>query len=294
MRRVPGLLAALALAAAAPADANLVEVLTYNIAGIMIFSESNPVVNTRVISPLLNPYDLVCVQEDFHFHRDLVSQATHAYQSVKDGRWFSGDGLNTLSRIFFDVDALPIRVTWTTCHGWFTDGWDCWGLKGFTFSRHTLAPGLEIDVYDIHADAGNGPADAAARQVQREDLDAWITLESFGRAVVVLGDFNARYTEEAGSVAQLLADQGLRDAWIELKRGGVVPPVGADKIDGGCGTDPGGPDCERVDKVLYRSGSGVILTPLLYEVPPNFVDAADRPLSDHDPVHVRLDVAPGP
>jgi hypothetical protein len=293
MRPLRVLAAALALGAGerAPAVTVTVEALTYNVAGIIVFSESNPFVNTKLISPLLNDFDLACVQEDFHFHLDLVSESTHPFRSEKDWRWFSGDGLNTLSRSPF---SDFVRATWSTCHGWFDGGWDCWGLKGFTFARHELAPGLPVDVYDLHADAGNGPEDEAARAVQREDLDAWIFLESFGRAVIVLGDFNARYTEEAGSVAALRANHGLRDAWIELERGGVTPAVGDPQIDAGCSTDPGGPDCERVDKVLYRSGGGVVLTPLAYDVPSHFVDALGDPLSDHEPVHVTFEVAPVP
>ena len=68
--------------------------LTYNVAGLPEpFSGSEPDVNTVLISPLLNDYELVLVQEDwidpvppvpgidFH-HDDLISQVDHPYLST--------------------------------------------------------------------------------------------------------------------------------------------------------------------------------------------------------------------
>jgi endonuclease/exonuclease/phosphatase family metal-dependent hydrolase len=283
MRVFAAILAALATP---PAPAAEVELLTYNVAGILVFSESNPVVNTKLISPLLEPYELVLVQEDFHFHDDLVSRITHEHQSTKDWTGFSGDGLNTFSRSPFSGFE---RVTWNRCHGLSDAGNDCWAPKGFTFARHEAAPGLFVDVYDLHADAGNGWRDRDARSSQLAQLGDHIFLESFGRAVIVLGDFNARYTELGETLPILHVSHGFRDAWVELHRGGVRPPVGP-RIDSGCKIAPGGPDCELVDKVLYRSGEGVSLAPLAYDVPSNFVDALGCPLSDHHPVAVKFEL----
>jgi hypothetical protein len=67
--------------------------LTYNVAGLpAALSGSEPDVNTEPISPLLNAYDLVLVQESWVnpdppipglevFHEVLVSQVTHPYLS---------------------------------------------------------------------------------------------------------------------------------------------------------------------------------------------------------------------
>lgn len=55
-------------------------------------------------------------------------------------------------------------------------------------------------------------------------------------------------------------------------------------LDAGCASDPGGPSCELIDKVFFRSGSRLALTPVSYDVPANFVDAAGGPLSAHLPV----------
>ncbi|MEZ6183766.1 MAG: hypothetical protein R3F62_02015 [Planctomycetota bacterium] len=58
------------------------EVLTYNVAGLpQGISGSNPAVNTTQISPKLNAYELVLVQEDFFYDADLRRQARHPNQS---------------------------------------------------------------------------------------------------------------------------------------------------------------------------------------------------------------------
>ena len=52
--------------------------LTYNVAGLPEpLSGSQPSVNIPQISPLLNSYDLVLVQEDFWYHNELKAQINH-------------------------------------------------------------------------------------------------------------------------------------------------------------------------------------------------------------------------
>ena len=59
-----------------------VSVLSYNVAGLPAgISSSEPDVNTPIISPLLNDYDIVLVQEDFIYHRDLARDAEHTFHS---------------------------------------------------------------------------------------------------------------------------------------------------------------------------------------------------------------------
>ncbi|MET0594862.1 MAG: hypothetical protein ABW133_19330, partial [Polyangiaceae bacterium] len=68
--------------------------LTYNVAGLPeAFSGSQPATNTPLISPLLNDYDLVLVQEDWQtpnpnptgfsvYHDLLAASARHPHQSI--------------------------------------------------------------------------------------------------------------------------------------------------------------------------------------------------------------------
>lgn len=288
---VLGLLAALAACALArpgPAAAGSFTALTYNVAGLPQGANADqfPAVNTVKISPLLNAYDLVLVQEDFAYHPDLVSQVDHPFQSIHDTSarppWpiEIGDGLSTLSRSPFSDFT---RITWTDCNGVVTEGSDCLAPKGFSVARHEIAPGSFLDVYDLHADAGGGPADLAARASNLRQLADYISAHSAGHAVLVMGDTNSRYTRAGDVVPELVASTGLTDVWIELVRGGSVPGVGA-ALTEGCEADPAGADCERIDKIFYRSGDGIVLTPTAYTVPPEFVDENGAPLSDHLPV----------
>ena len=111
-------------------------VLTYNIAGLWDpISQSNPSVNTIKISPKLNPYNIVCVQEDFDYHSDLVTHVTHPYHSNHSGGSTSGDGLNRLSIFPFTAHK---RITWNDCYGTFNNGNDCLASKGFSFEGMRL------------------------------------------------------------------------------------------------------------------------------------------------------------
>ena len=291
-RRPPiacGLAAAAAcLALAAPAGAGTLSVLTYNVAGLPEgISGSHPAVNTIQISPLLNPFDLVVVQEDFFYHTELVTHVTHPYLSPPDPMDDSiGDGLNTLSRSPFAPASLT-RITWNDCFGIVTNGADCLTTKGFSFARHEIEPGVFLDVYDWHADAGRDPGSNAARQGNLRQLYAYIQQNSAGNAVLVAGDTNSRYTDQFDILPEMLAAASLGDVWIELVRGGSVPALGAALQSCAPAT---GPDCEVVDKILYRSSADLVLTPTAYHVYDDvFLDANGAPLSDHFPVWALFD-----
>jgi endonuclease/exonuclease/phosphatase family metal-dependent hydrolase len=263
-------------------------VVTYNVAGLPEpLSSSKPSVNSSLISPLLNGYDLALLQEDFGYHAQIVSMARQPYQSAVDMSGQSlGDGLNVLSNYpFSDLT----RVKWNMCSGVLDMGSDCLTPKGFAFARITVG-GLNIDLYDLHADAGDAPADQAARADNLRQLAASIRDRSAGRAVIVAGDTNARYWLAGDNVPELVDGAGLTDVWVELVRGGDRPAPGSTVT---CSqVDPDDPACERIDKILYRNGAGVVLVPRDYRVEgAKFVDAAGMQLSDHRPVSVVFDVA---
>jgi hypothetical protein len=299
---LPACALALLLAPAA-APAMTLTVLTYNAAGLPLgLSGSSPEVNSVQISPRLNAFDLVVVQEDFAFHEELTSQLLHPYISEKDTRDAQplidlgvslglGDGLNTFS--FSPFEGFT-RVTWDVCHGIFDSGSDCLAVKGFTYARHELATGVFVDVYNLHADAGGSPGDLAARRVQLRQLATFALEQSEGEALIVLGDFNSRYTREGDILPEFLEALELTDVWIELSRGGAFPSVG-DPLRN-CDGDFAGPDCERVDKILYRSGRNVKLTAIDHDVPMDWVDADGVQLSDHEPVWATFAIhfVPGP
>ncbi|MFT3925624.1 MAG: endonuclease/exonuclease/phosphatase family protein [Myxococcales bacterium] len=273
------------------ADPAYLSILTYNVAGLPEgISGSNPKRNTSLISPLLNPYDVVTVQEDFSYHADLVSLVDHPYQSSPNEKAHSlGDGLNTLSRIPFHTFD---RLSWTACNGTFDSGSDCLTPKGFTRARMELGQGLVLDVYDVHMDAGHASGDEQARAKNFAQLSQTIRKYSADVAVLVAGDFNERYRDPGDEMEKLLAETGLTDSWVDFVHNGVLPAANA--LASACDSgDPNDDGCERIDKVLFRSSSSVELMLVDYLVEgATFVDPNGAQLSDHRPVMAKFVVLP--
>ncbi len=255
----------LALLGCSGAEAKL-KALTYNVAGLPEgLSHSHPLEYTPLISPLLEPYDLVLVQEDFTYHDALVSRLTHPHRSVpkEPVTKLTGDGLNMLSRTPFED---PIREPWTTCNGMLDSGSDCLAEKGILSARFRLAESLPVDIYDIHTDAGGDPEDIAARSAQIDQLLGLIARRSSGSAVIVAGDTNLRLSrpEDVVTLERLKTQAGLTDACLALR----------------C------EDESHIDRFLYRSGGGVHVETSTWAVDRRFVTAAGEDLSDHPAVSV--------
>lgn len=262
------------------------KVLTYNVAGLPdILSSGNPAVNTIKISPKLNDYDFVAVQEDFAYHDDLISEVMHPYLTSHSGNVPFGDGMNFISRVpFSDVK----RITWKDRHGYFDDGSDKLTPKGFMCCQVMLEPGVYVDIYTLHTDAGSSEGDYNARRSNIIQIANYIKEHSQGNAVIVLGDTNSRYTRYQDNFeAALLEECDLSDPWIELVRNGIVPPDGEPLMDT---SNLNGPNFEVVDKVFYRSSQAVILTPVMYKLEDiYFVDENGDQLSDHYPISVTFE-----
>lgn len=260
--------------------------LTYNVAGLpQGISGSDPEINTPLIAPLLNGYDLVLMQETWKtpdpnplaplrvYHEILEAGSLHPFKSVPaplpigtDPRRPSAlvsDGLNRFSRFPFD-DVL--RTPWNDCHN---SAADCLSLKGFSVARTTFAPGVTVDVYNLHMEAGGDPEDDALRDAGVTQLSIFMQDFSAGRPVIVGGDFNLHTDAEPDSsqFQRLLAETGLADVCATL----ACP-------------EPG-----RIDKFLFRSAGGVTLAPLSWHFETEvFVRDGDVPLSDHDALAVRF------
>ena len=236
--------------------------LTYNIAGLPpALSEVDPETNIPLISPLLNGYDVVSVQEDFWFHDALMKDAKHPHRTGAPIPFFN-DGLELLSKYPYRDFA---RIGWITAADLDGDGNDALGPKGFYFARIEVAPGVWIDFYDHHADAGKSAGDGEARKTQYRQLADYISIFSSHQAVIVCGDTNLEGKDPMDEpiLQELLTKTGMRDVARHLNVG-----------------------VEKIDRFYFRSGDDVTLEPLLWKIPPEFVDAAGQPLSDHDPVHV--------
>ncbi len=245
-----------------------IRALTYNVAGLpQGISSSNPVTNTPQISPLLDAYELVLVQEDFWYHAELEAQANHPYRSLPLTGYSTlvNDGLNRFSTTAF---GQLTRIRWSTCHGLTGDGNDCLSSKGFSVARHELHPGVTVDVYNLHADAGSDGGDIRAREDQFDQLAQFMAVYSANQPMIVAGDTNLRGTsrpEDEQVLLRFLAATGLQDAARTL----------------------GAP--EQIDRLMFRSSAELELKPTNWRVASEFVDASGGALSDHEAVHVDLE-----
>jgi hypothetical protein len=245
----------------------MVRLLTYNVAGLPgILSASDPAENTPRVSPLLNRYHLVLAQEDFAYHEELVERAAHPYQLAPKpaSKTVVGDGLSTLSLFPF---AGAERQRWAECNGYLSGDSDCFGEKGFSVARVKLSDLATVDVYNVHADAGEGEADIGVRRRGFVQLARFVAQYSKGNAIIVGGDLNLDVLDPR--------DSGTLQAFIEaLSLNDACHVVGCDQ--------------QLVDRVLVRSSKELLLHPLSWSADPRFVDERGKGLSDHLPVGVEI------
>jgi endonuclease/exonuclease/phosphatase family metal-dependent hydrolase len=251
---------------AAPAAAGRLRFITYNVAGLPEgISRSRPLANLPRIGELLSQYDLAVVQEDFAYPHVLRQNLKLPYGSPpfeRGERLDFGDGLSQFSKLPF---GNTTRSSWSRCNG-FTDSYfDCLTPKGFMRSRVEVAPGIELDVYNLHMDAGHSKEDREARAAQLEQLASAIRKDSSGRPVIVGGDFNLSRSERR-LLARFEQETELVDACSALR----------------C------PEPARIDRVLFRGSSGLSLRPERWRAESGFTDPRGNPLSDHLPVVVEL------
>ncbi len=259
--------------------------LCYNVAGLPEgLSSSSPELYTPFISPLLNEFNIVHVQEDFCYHDDLAAQNEHPHTSVPTPCVPFGDGLNTFSD--FPIMNNFDRVAWSDC-----TGADCLTPKGFSFSQIEVEEGHVIDFYNIHCNAGGDDASIEARRGNLSQFINYMTDKSPENAIIIMGDFNCRYTREGDEIRRFL-DLGFSDPWIDLIREGDIPELGSDRL-GDCSPVNTGPNCEGVDKVFYRSNSNITLSATSYHYGDDdryyYEGDLTRPLSDHSPIFTNIE-----
>ncbi|MEZ5135651.1 MAG: endonuclease/exonuclease/phosphatase family protein [Acidimicrobiales bacterium] len=286
--------------ATADADSGEFVALAYNVAGLPeVLSGSEPATNMPQIGPKLNAYDLVLVQESWKtpdpnpyapmrgYHEELEATSELEHRSTPATQPLGtdatrpeallADGLNRFSRFAFgDVT----RVRWEGCFGGADTSdrgaADCLATKGFSVATTTLADGVEVDVYNLHAEAGSSDRDQELQAADFAQLAAFINEHSAGKAIILGGDTNLHTDEvpenpqdeaDAGIWETFLADTGLSDVCTTLD----------------C------PEPGRIDKFAYRSGGGVTLEPLSWNFETDvFVRDDGEPLSDHEALAVRF------
>ena len=259
-------------------------ILSYNVGGLPeIISSSTPSKYTKLISPKLNDYDVVNVQEDFAYNNDLISQLKFPYSTEFSGNVPFGNGLMTFSN--FPL-YMSTKVKWKDTHGIIIDGADQMIPKGFTYSSLEIKPGFFIDIYNIHTDADCDEESMRCRRSNMAQLAEYINNVSAGKAVIVFGDTNSRYTREGDDFYNLLlVPCNLKDAWIQNVMNGEIPPKGESRM-----VDDLGQLGEVVDKIWFRSGKNIEINASTFKILlTEFTDDEGNQLSDHYPVTSRID-----
>lgn len=254
----------------APPTSGSFTALTYNVAGLPdgLNDDQHPETNIPKISPKLNAYELVLVQEDFAYTQELREDLEHPYESypLEHEARFVNDGLNRFSWLPFDPELT--RVRWAECNGTTGGSGDCLANKGFSLASHELAEGVTLTVVNLHAEAGGGPDDVAARTTGYEQLAAYLGEHHAGEALLVAGDTNLHGfdPDDEPILERFLEDAALTDACRSLE----------------CGE-------EHIDRFLFRSSDELELTLSGWAVAEEMVDQEGAPLSDHPAI--RVDVA---
>lgn len=287
-RVVSGALGALATVAvplsSAHADATSVElaVLSYNTHGLPAWvAGDEPAERVPRIGALVDRYDVVLLQEDFAHHERLAEATSHRIVLRGNGPRFAwlgrlrflcgrcGSGLTVLARGPVQQSARVLREPFLACSGWLGSGNDCWATKGILMARLELGSGTAIDFFNLHLDAGDGPADRHAREEQIAQVARAIRVESDGRPLIVGGDLNLHYDdpEDRALFEKFRASLQLADS-----RAGLADPNGWP---------------EKIDYLLFRDGNTADLELVEAGVANEFADGAG-PLSDHPAIYARF------
>lgn len=205
---------------------------SYNVDGLpsVINSDGPGSSGSTTISQRLaaDAWDIIAFQENFDYNTQIIS-ALSDYQkgtnrgSVGLGNAFSQadtDGLGFATLKTSTSFANESYVEFTDKYGGLTDGANTCIKKGFRYYTVTLKGGAEIDVYVTHMNSGNNSGHISARQSQLKQLAEYIVANDNNRPVLILGDFNARYTRDDFGT-YFWANLGdkvnyFNDAWVEL------------------------------------------------------------------------------
>ncbi len=231
-------------------------------------------------------FNIVLMQEMFtakkhSFLRDesRLTKSAYPYRSRHfRGNMISyGDGLLRLSDFPFDMDNRDDDdYTLSTFEAEYYDDCsseDCWTEKGFTVAIHEITDQFKVHVYNTHMDAGSESDDVDAKRNQFMQLADFINAYSNGAAVIVGGDFNAKWDDNRAEDEYLqiwntfMAMTGLRMACQDLISG----------------ADDSLPQCAYqyradTDQILYRDSDQAYQLELTgYEI----LDYDE--LSDHEP-----------
>lgn len=163
--------------------------------------------------------------------------------------------------------------------------------RGYRMYTVTIAEGVLADVYVLNLDAGTRSSDITARTNQLNQLADVILANTNKRPIIVMGTLNTLYTREnlKTNFIDKINNSGkgftIKDAWVELKRGGEYPTYGTEDELANTGyydSQQG----EVYNKMFYinRSGNALTIKPNTYQREVGMLQV------DHAPITVNFTV----
>jgi endonuclease/exonuclease/phosphatase family metal-dependent hydrolase len=236
------------------------------------------------ISPLLNGFDIVGIEECFQQHHLLWGQAQYP-NKVYFGRlsypWkLANSGLSVLTRLpIGDVEMEHFRSNGELQNRV--------ASKGIMVTRLD-AGGYPLDFYLTHMEAGATPAAQKARMAQAQQVVDFVTRHSPPeRGVLLAGDFNMMPLRPGKAPADYSpkhfydeADLAGRTAAFEVMQEGLQLRDASDEVFG--------PVKDEIERFLFRAPAGVTMETLEWKVLDTFKRPDGSRLSDGAPFFVRF------
>lgn len=188
---------------------------------VKINDNKNTCLNIQLISKYLslNDPDIICVQEDFNYHKELIGNFYDRYgwgtytggfdisklfSSIKifPKPRFKADGLNLIYKFDIVKSNRENIIAWNKSNGYINNGNDELTTKGFRFYNLTLYDKYVLDLYIVHMDADfydpikcpNVQKDIEARQSQFKQLSNFILNrynKGINNPILIIGDTNS-------------------------------------------------------------------------------------------------------
>jgi endonuclease/exonuclease/phosphatase family metal-dependent hydrolase len=244
----------------------VVAVLSYNVHGLpSFFVDDDPAARMPEISTRLNAYDVALLQEDWSWSAELDAAASHPLKLRTPFR----SGLASFARA---KRLAQSSESLGACSGWLGGANDCFADKGYLRTKLRLAPGIDVDFWNLDLDAGDSDADRAAREKQLAALAERVRALSGDAPLVLAGDFNSEATnpEDSALLARFVAEAGLRDTGARSDPAGTFPQ-------------------KHIDYIFVRDGRGIRFEVLRTGEAGEFA-VGGKPLSDHPALRARLRV----
>lgn len=262
-------------------------VIAYNVQARPVFDKSGA--KFDAMSPLLNSYDIVAIQECFKKHNDLWEGTTHPvriyHNTLRHPFKLVNSGLSILGRFPLDgVESIHFSVD--------GDGQNWPANKGLLMARFR-AGGMPLDVYTTHFAAGRKERSRRDKPIQTREAIEFIQKHSPPEhAVIFLGDFNMKTLpeEQRMSAAEIETAKkdlsGLdREQCFQVLKAALGLTDVMDELHDEIISIP--------DHILYRSGTKARLTPTRFQFDDEkFYFENREPLSDHKPLIAEFRLSP--